>query len=106
MMEKKEKRATTRVEGPLVGIVTFEVEGEGPRTIEVATRDVSVNGTYLLTDAPRARVGDKIRINLHSASELEQFQLSVEAVGTVVRVDQPQGSEHGFAVKFNRMPDL
>ena len=52
------------------------------------------------------RVGDKIGINLRCASELEQFQLSVEAVGIVVRVDQPQEGEHGFAVKFERMPDL
>ena len=105
-MGKKEKRATTRVQGPLVGIVTFDADEEGPRTIEVAAKDVSVQGTYLWADAPRARVGDKIRINLHSVSELEQFQLSMEAVGTVVRVDPPQEGEHGFAVKFKILPDL
>ena len=107
-MDKKENRAETRVQVPLVGIVTFDPEREGPRTIEVAAKDVSVDGAYLWADAPKAcpRVGDKIRINLHCASELEQFQLSVEAVGTVVRVDQAQEGEHGFAVKFKRIPDL
>jgi hypothetical protein len=107
-MGKKEKRAVIRIQAPLVGIVTFDTGREGPRTIEVATRDVSVDGAYLWADAPTAcpRVGDKIRINLRCASELEQFQLSVEAAGTVVRVDQSQEGEHGFAVKFKRMPDL
>lgn len=46
-MGKKEKRAATRVQVPLVGIVTFDAEGEGPRTIEVAAKDVSVDGAYL-----------------------------------------------------------
>ena len=105
-MEKKEKRAATRIEVPLVGIITFDAEGEGPKTIEVVAKDVSVNGAYLWAGAPRAypSVGDKIGINLRCASELEQFQLSVEAVGTVVRVDPPQESEHGFAVKFGKNP--
>ena len=106
IMGKKEKRAATRVQVPLVGVVTFDAEGEEPRTIEVAAKDVSVAGAYLWADAPRARIGDKIRINLRCESELEQFQLSVKAVGTVVRVDQPQEGGYGFAVKFKRMPDF
>ncbi len=55
---------------------------------------------------PSPALVTRLGINLRCASELEQFQLSVEAVGTVVRVDQPQEGEHGFAVKFERMPDL
>ncbi len=107
-MGKKEKRATTRIQVPLAGTMTFDTAGEGLKTIAVAAKDVSVDGAYLWADAPRAcpRVGDKIEINLRCASELEQFQLSVVAVGTVVRVDQPQEDEHGFAVKFKRIPDL
>jgi len=107
-MGKKEKRETTRVQVPLVGIMSFNTGGEGLKTITVVAKDVSVDGAYLWADAPRAcpRIGDKIEITLRCASKLEQFQLSVEAVGTVVRVDQPQEGEHGFAVKFKRMPDL
>jgi len=107
-MGKKEKRATTRIQVPLVGIMSFNTGGEGLKTIAVVAKDVSVDGAYLWADAPRAcpSVGDKIEVTLRCASELEQFQLSVEAVGTVVRVDQPQEGEHGFAVKFKRMPDL
>ncbi len=107
-MGKKEKRATTRIQAPLVGIMTFDTGEEGPKTIAVAAKDVSVDGAYLWADAPRAcpHVGDKMQINLRCASELEQFQLSVEAVGIVVRVDQPQEDECGFAVKFKRLPNL
>ena len=107
-MEEKGKRAATRIDVPLVGIITFDAEGEGPRTIEVVAKDISLAGAYLWADAPRAcpRVGDKIEINLRSDSEFEEFQLSVEAVGTVVRVDLPQKSDHGFAIKFAKMPDF
>ncbi len=107
-MERKERRAATRIEVPLAGTVTFEAEGEGPKTIEVVAKDVSFAGAYLWAGAPKVfpRVGDKISINLRGPSELVEFQFSVKAVGTVVRVDQPQEGEHGFAVKFKRLPDL
>jgi len=106
-MGKKEKRATTRIQVPLAGIMNFNTGEEGLKTIAVAAKDVSVDGAYLWADAPRAcpRVGDKIKVILRCTSKLEQFQLSVEAVGTVLRVDQPQEGEHGFAVKFKRIPD-
>ncbi len=107
-MGKKEKRATTRIQVPLLGIMNFNTGEERLKTIAVVAKDVSVDGAYLWADAPRAcpSVGDKIEVTLRCASELEQFKLSVEAVGTVVRVDQPQEGEHGFAVKFKRIPDL
>ncbi len=107
-MEKKGKRAATRIDVPLVGIITFDAEGEGPRTIEVVAKDIGLAGAYLWADAPKVcpRVGDKIEINLRSDSEFEEFQLSVEAVGTVVRVDLPKETDHGFAIKFAKMPDF
>jgi hypothetical protein len=102
-----EKRATTRVLVPLVGVVTFDVVKEGPRLIEVMASDVSADGGYLqLVDLNACPcVGDKVGINLRSASELEPFRLSVSATGTVVRVDQPRKSKHGFAVKFEKLTD-
>ena len=105
-MEEENRREATRIEVPLVGIITFDAEGEGPRTIEVVAKDIGLAGAYLWADGPKVcpRVGDKIRINLRSDSEFEEFQLSVEAVGTVVRVDLPQKSDHGFAIKFAKLP--
>ena len=84
----------------------FNTGGEGRKTISVVAKDVSVDGAYLWADAPRAcpRVGDKMEINLRSDSEFEEFQLSVEAVGTVVRVDLPKETDHGFAIKFAKLP--
>jgi hypothetical protein len=107
-MEENGKRAATRIEVPLIGIITFYAEGEGPKTIEVVAKDISLAGAYLWVSAPRPcpRVGDKIEVNLRSDSELEEFQLSVEAVGTVVRVDLPQEGDHGFAIKFAKVPDF
>ncbi len=107
-MEKQDKRAATRVLVSLVGIVTFDAGREGPRTIEVMASDVSADSAYLWLVDPRAcpSVGDKIGLNLRSASELEHFQLSVNATGIVVRVDQPRKTKHGFAVKFEKLADL
>ena len=105
-MEEATKRAATRIDIPLVGIVTFDAEGEGPKTLEVVAKDFSLAGAYLWANGPKVcpRVGDKIRINLRSDSEFEEFQLSVEAVGTVVRVDLPKETDHGFAIKFAKLP--
>ena len=106
-MEKKEKRAATRIEVPLVGIIAFDAKGEGPKTIEVVAKDISVDGAYLWAGSPRAypRAGDKIGINLHCTSDFKQLKISLEADGTVVRVDKPQKERHGFAVKFNKVLD-
>ena len=47
IMGKKEKRAATRIQVPLVGIMTFDTGGEGRKTISVVAKDVSVDGAYL-----------------------------------------------------------
>ncbi len=107
-MEEKEKRAAARIEVPLVGTITFDAEGEGPKKkIAVVAKDVSVDGAYLWAGAPRAclRVGDKIGISLNCISDFKQLKISLEADGTVVRVDKPQKEKHGFAVKFNKVLD-
>lgn len=105
-MTKKEKRTATRVQVPLSGIVTVEAGGKALQTIEVVAKDVSEDGTYLWVEAPEAcpRVGDKIGINLICSSDLKRVKLSMEAVGTVARVDQPKESKPGFAVTFQQNP--
>jgi hypothetical protein len=106
-MEEKEKRAAARIEVPLVGTITFDAEGEEPKKIAVVAKDVSVDGAYLRAGAPRAcpRVGDKIGISLDCISDFKQLKISLEADGTVVRVDKPQKERHGFAVKFDKVLD-
>jgi hypothetical protein len=102
-----EKRTTTRVLVSLVGVVTFDAGREGPKMIEVMASDVSADGAYLWLVDPRScpRVGAKIGMKLRCVSELERFQLSVNATGIVVRIDQPRKTKHGFAVQFEQLAD-
>ena len=94
----EERRAATRVDVPLIGTIT--VEGEEP--IKVYARDISQEGAYLW-GSTSPRVGDKLRIDLKSSSELHQFKFSLEVVGTVMRVDQPEERKYGFAVNFDEI---
>ena len=99
-MEMEERRAAARIQVSLVGTIT--VEGQEP--IKVYARDVSQEGAYLWGGVAPS-VGDQVRVDLHSASELHQFQFSLEAVGTVGRVDPPEESKYGFAVDFEEILD-
>ena len=97
-MEKQERRATARIEVPLAG--TISVEGEKP--IKVYARDISQEGAYLWGIAS-PRIGDKVRIDLKSSPELHRFKFSLEAVGTVRRVDPLEEGKYGFAVNFEQI---
>jgi len=99
-MEQEDRRATTRVEIPLVGTIT--VEGEKP--IKVYARDIGQEGAYLW-GSTSPRIGDKVRVDLHSSSELHQFTFSLEAVGTITRVDLHEERKYGFAVNFEEILD-
>lgn len=104
-MEKKEKRAATRIQVPLTGVITVKTEGAGVKLIEVGAKDVSENGAYLWAGTS-PRVGDKIRINLSCSSEVKQLKISLQAEGLVMRVDQLQKRKCGFAVQFREGPEL
>ena len=94
----EERSATLRIEVPLVGTIT--VEGEEP--IRVYAKNISQEGAYLWgTTSPR--IEDKVTIDLKSSSELHQFKFSLEAVGTVMRVDQPEEGKYGFAINFEEI---
>ncbi|MEE8350295.1 MAG: PilZ domain-containing protein [Acidobacteriota bacterium] len=95
-----ERRATTRIDVPLVGTIT--VEGEDP--IRVYAKNISHEGAYLWGTATPP-IGAQVRIDLKSSSELQQFEFSMEAVGTVTRVDPPEEGKTGFAVNFEEILD-
>ena len=101
-MNEKEKRTATRLEVPFAGIMTFEAKGEGLKVIEVVAKEASEDGAYLWADAPPVcpEVGDKIGLNLLCTSERRKLRISLEATGTVVRVDDPENKSQGFAVEF------
>jgi hypothetical protein len=106
-MNQKEKRAATRLDVPFSGIMTFESKGEGLKVIEVVAKEASEEGAYLLADAPSVcpEVGDKVGLNLRCASERRRLRISLEATGTVVRVDEPEKDSRGLAIKFEAISD-
>ena len=101
-MNEKEQRTATRLEVPFAGIMTFEAKGEGLKVIEVVAKEASEDGAYLWADAPPVcpEVGDKIGLNLLCTSERRKLRISLEATGTVVRVDDPENESQGLAVEF------
>ena len=106
-MNEKEKRAATRLDVPFAGIMTFKAKDEGLKVIEVVAKEASEEGAYLWMDTPTVcpEVGDKIGLNLLCISERKRLRISLEATGTVVRVDQPENERQGLAVEFEATPD-
>lgn len=106
-MNEKEKRTATRLEVPFSGIMTFDSKGEGLKVVEVVAKESSEDGAYLWADAPPVcpEVGDAIGLNLRCTSERKKLRISMEATGTVVRVDEPEDGRHGFAVEFETIAD-
>ncbi len=106
-MDEKEKRTATRLEVPFAGIMTFETKVEGLKVIEVVAKEASEDGAYLWADAPPVcpDVGDKIGLNLRCTSERKRMRISLEATGTVLRVDKPENERQGLAVEFEAIPD-
>ncbi len=106
-MNEQEKRTATRLEVPFSGIMTFETKGEGLKVIEVVAKEASEDGAYLWADDPPVcpEVGDAIGLNLRCTSEHRKLRISLEATGTVVRVDTPENEKQGLAVKFEVIPN-
>ncbi len=106
-MNENEKRTATRLEVPFVGIMTFEAKGEGLKVVEVSAKESSEDGAYLWADEPPVcpEVGDQISLNLGCTSERKSLRISLEATGTVVRVDEPENKKQGIAVEFEAISD-
>ena len=106
-MNEKEKRTSTRLEVPFAGIMTYQATGEGLKVIEVVAKEASEDGAYLWADDPPVcpEVGDAIGLNLRCTSERKRMRISLEATGTVVRVDEPENKRQGLAVEFATISD-
>ena len=106
-MNEKEKRTSTRLEVPFAGIMTYQATGEGLKVIEVVAKEASEDGAYLWADDPPVcpEVGDVIGLNLRCTSERKRMRISLEATGTVVRVDEPENKRQGLAVEFATISD-
>jgi hypothetical protein len=103
--KEKERRKVARVQVPMVGRVTYETKDEGSRTVQVVAQDISEEGAYLVASNCPA-VGDRTKISLRCDSGFKQMKISLEAVGTVTRVDESDGKQNGFAVEFQVFSDV
>ena len=103
--KEKERRQTARIHVLLVGEATYQPRGEEPRSVRVTAQNVSETGAYLAAKTCPA-VGDRTEISLRCDSGLQRLKISLEAVGTVTRVDEPGKKQGGFSVEFHTFSDL
>ena len=107
---RKEAREHTRLEVPLKGEGTLNIEGKELQ-LELVATNISATGAYCLTDpgsspgsgrfCPSLDAGGKIKLHLQWSPQDKQSEIVLKAVGVVLRVDpQPEGN-YGFAVKFD-----
>ena len=96
---RKEAREHTRLEVPLKGEGTLNIEGKELQ-LELVATNISATGAYCLTDTS-LDAGGKIKLHLQWSPQDKQSEIVLKAVGVVLRVDpQPEGN-YGFAVKFD-----
>jgi len=72
---------------PLIGTATYESRDKESQTIPVIAENISEEGAYL-TAKHCPDVGDRTEISLRCDAGLKQLKSSLEAVGTVTRVDR------------------
>ncbi len=103
--KQQERRQTARIQILLIGEASYQTSDDGPYTVQVVARDVSEQGAYLIATT-RPELGDRVELNLRCDAGLKQMKISLNAVGTVTRVDNPPETTGGFAVEFQSFSDL
>ena len=99
-MSHEEQRAHKRIGVHFSGTISFKAEGkEWQEAVEA--KDFSAGGVYLVGDACPG-VNEHIGIRLH----LRESGAVFETAGTVVRIDQLSEPTCGFAVQFDKIPDV
>ncbi len=100
-MSKDEKREFTRLRLPFKGKANFS--GHGQRDVEA--RDISAGSAYLIADIC-LNIGETVDLLMQWPSENADPVVTMDAQGTVFRVEQLSESSWGCVVKFEEMPDL
>lgn len=104
---EEDQREVTRLRIPLEGTATL-YSGESnlsePRIqLDVTAKDINASGGYFLTTNCPV-VGDKVELHLQGSFNSKDSKMVFEAIGTVVRIDEPSPRAHGFAVQFDDAP--
>jgi hypothetical protein len=93
-----EKRSPKRFDLELRGTAVFKEEGQAVER-RIVSRNVSGYGAYLVTDAC-PQIGDVVDIHLDGPLGHKQEEISLGAVGKILRVNRLSGNTCGVAVKF------
>ncbi len=99
-----EKRVLRRFD---VGLRGTAILDDGGRSVagRVLSGNVSGSGAYVQTTIS-PRVGDCLIVDLHGPTKSRQLQISVRAVGRILRVEQLSEEAFGLAVKFEEITEL
>ncbi len=94
-----EKRSQDRLNLQLIGTAVFDPIG---RAVEAKVLSDNVNGYggYFLTHT-RPKIGERVELDLHDPAHPSQPELSLGAVGEILRVEQLSKDLFGFAVTFD-----
>ena len=99
-----DKRSKERFNLELTGTAVFDPAG---RAVEgkVLSENINGYGAYLWTHT-RPQIGDVVAVDLHDPADPSQPELSLGAVGRILRVDQISKNAFGFAVQFDVISGL
>jgi hypothetical protein len=96
-----EKRSSKRFDLALRGTIVFKKEGQAAER-RVVSRNISGYGAYLVTEAcPQS--GDVVEIHLHGPIGHKQEEISLGAVGKILRVDRLSEDTCGVVVQFEEI---
>jgi hypothetical protein len=94
-----EKRSQDRLSLQLIGTVVFDPIGRAVEA-KVLSNDINGYGGYFLTHT-RPKMGERVELDLHDPAHPSQPELSLGAVGEILRVDRLSKDAFGFAVTFD-----
>jgi hypothetical protein len=94
-----ERRSHDRFDLELKGTAVFDSHGR-PVEGKVLSKNINGYGAYLLTHT-RPQISDVVAVDLCDPADPRQPELSLGAVGTILRVDKLSERGYGFAVKFD-----
>jgi hypothetical protein len=100
-MSDEEKREFTRLRLPFKGRATFSSHGQR----EVETKDISAGSAYIIADIC-LDIGERVTLLMQWPSENADPVVTMDAEGTVYRVEPISESAWGCVVNFDEKPDL
>lgn len=93
-----DRRGNPRLQWELEGILTCLAQDSRHPHLQVTTRDISVDGVYLLSSTA-LRVNEPVKLQLRLPSPKKKSPANL--FGTVVRTESLLDGQFGFAIRFH-----